>query len=175
MNLHGEGDLGELVLSLSEHLLSLLFGEEIHFVDEDKDFGFGGVLFESVHSFLEVLDVLLEFVTLHIENENEDGDVSEEIISLFFEVALHEGLLTSTIPKEKRKVTQETNICGVDFEGGFHVFGFSGEVVGENDGPHGGFPTPASPHQEDFRLGDFRHDAFFCFLLLGGRVKEKGD
>lgn len=89
-----QGEFAHLVLFGLEHCVALLFGHEIHLVNETEDLGVLGVLTNGLYALLVVLDVLVDLFAVHIEHVHEHFYVAEDVIALRGEVVLHERVLT---------------------------------------------------------------------------------
>ena len=86
LDVHGPRDAVELGDALAEHRVAVLLGDEIHLVEQTKDFGVGRVLVERLEAARVLLDVLGVGVGLDIEHIDEHLDVAEDVIALRREV-----------------------------------------------------------------------------------------
>lgn len=74
--------------------VSLILLDQIHFVYQAKDFGFWGILQNSLKAWLIVVHVFLKFTALHVKDINQNLHISEDVVTLASEVIFHEGVLS---------------------------------------------------------------------------------
>ena len=112
--------------------VTLVLLDQVHFVDEAKDFGLGRVLQDGLQTALVVMHVLLQLARLDIEDVDQHLqrprrgvrfishdesfscathlDVAEDVVALAGEVVLHEGLLAAAVPQVEHQVAQKANV-----------------------------------------------------------------
>lgn len=95
---------------LLENRFLLLRGDKVHFVDKAEDLRFRRILKDGVQAGLVVMNVLLLLVRIHVENVDENLNVSKDVVSLVGQVVLHESFLTATVPKVEYKASQKTDV-----------------------------------------------------------------
>ena len=75
-------------------------------------------------------------------------NISEDIVSLWSKIVLHESLLTSTIPQVEYKIAKQPHMGVLNINGGSQSPGVSGYEVGKDDGPHAGLARARFAHQQ---------------------------
>ena len=103
----------------------------------------------------------LEDLACHIENIDKDLYTGEDVISLREEELLHEGILTTAIPKRKYKITQKSNTSFGNIDSKSDSVGIPCQIVCENDGSHRCLTCSYTAHEE--HLLDLR-----LFIILPG-------
>ena len=84
---------------LVKHLVSHVFSDEVHFVDEHEYLGVLAEICQRTQAVNVVLQVDLELLGGHIEDENEHAHVLKDVVSLRLKVLLHEPVLPAAIPE----------------------------------------------------------------------------
>jgi len=82
-----------------EHLVAHVFSDQVHFVNENEDFGILRQVSQRTQTIDVVLQVDLELFGCHVENENEHAHILKDMVSLRLEVLLHEAVLSTTVPQ----------------------------------------------------------------------------
>lgn len=81
-----------------EHLITHVLSDQVHFVNENEDFGILRQVSQRTQTIDVVLQVDLELFGCHVEDENEHAHILKDVVSLRLEVLFHEAVLSTTIP-----------------------------------------------------------------------------
>lgn len=84
--------------------------DEVHLVDEDKDFGFTGVLDKRADDVDVGGQVALDVAALNVKHVDEHADVAEDVGSLLGEVVFHKSFLSAAVPEVQREVAKELDV-----------------------------------------------------------------
>ena len=93
------GRLHDPLHFFGEHFVPHVFSDQVHLVDEDEDLGVLREVGQRAQAVHVVLQVDLELLRGHVEDENEHADVLEDVVSLRLEILLHKSVLATTIPQ----------------------------------------------------------------------------
>ena len=138
-------DLPHLLLDL---LVPLLKRHLVDFMDQHKDNGVLAVLLNALQGEFPVLKTFLEPLSmiLDLKDVDEHLDTSEDGLLLHEEVLLHEGILSSAIPKVQGQSAHELELVLLPLHGVAYLLGVLGGEVGEDHRVHGGLSRTRVAH-----------------------------
>lgn len=138
-------NLPHLLLDL---FIPLLKRHLIDLVDQHKNISIFVVLLDALECKLPILKTFLESlsVVLNLKDVDEHLDSSEDGLLLDEEVLLHEGVLSSTIPKVEGQSTHELELVLLPLNGVSYLLGVLCGEVGEDDRVHRGLACTRIAH-----------------------------
>lgn len=83
---------------------------EIHLVHEQEDFGLWAVLLQPFNTVTIIFEILDSFSCLDIKDINQHRDVLKYRRTLGGKIIVHEGILTTAVPKVENQVTKEADV-----------------------------------------------------------------
>jgi len=69
---------------------------QVHFVYKAEDLGVSGILEDRLEAGLVIVEISLKFAALHVEDVDENFDITKYAFSLTGDVAFHERFLPAT-------------------------------------------------------------------------------
>lgn len=63
----------------------------------------------------------------------------KDVVALRGEVVVDEGVLAAAVPQIEGEAAEEADVVMLDVDGGAEAASIFGDIVGEDDGAHGGF------------------------------------
>lgn len=127
------GLLQLLPLCFESRFLQIVSAYEVHLVHEKEDSGFRTELSESLQTVAIVVQVFGHLAALHVKNVDEHANVLKDGGPLGGKIAVHEGILSTAVPKVEDEVAQESNMVLLDVDGGAQAGSEGGGVVRKND------------------------------------------
>ena len=110
------------------------------------------------------LYVLFHLSAFDVEDVDEHGDVTENVVALRLKVRFHVGLLAPAVPEVEHEVAKEANVRVLDVLGVAEARRLTRNVVGKDDGAHRRLAGVALAHEQHLFPLRLHRPFLMCFF-----------
>mmetsp|Transcript_11662 Transcript_11662/g.24040 ORF Transcript_11662/g.24040 Transcript_11662/m.24040 type:complete len:277 (-) Transcript_11662:87-917(-) len=135
------------LFAVLQNSLPILFGDQIHLVDQQKNSCVRGIFFDSLKDSTKVIKVLFGSLTFDIKDINEQFDAPKDGFPIPLKIRFVKGVLSTTIPQIQDQIPQKPNVVVLDVQSGRQPCRVAGQIVGKNNASHGSLSAVGFAHQ----------------------------